>query len=77
MLGIAVIGGRPRGVALFGAAPAVGDLPGGRGVVDGVVARVEEDTHSADICRPGCGVQQCTNTEHRRRGTGRFQDVAP
>ena len=77
MLRIAVVGGGTRRVALFGAAPTVGDLLGYRGVVDGVVARVEEDGHSGDTRCRLWRVEHRAKAERCRRDTGEFQDIAP
>ena len=77
MLRIAVVGGGARRVALFGAAATVGDLLGYRGVVDGVVARVEEDGHSGDTRGRLWGVEHRADAEHCRRDTGKSQDIAP
>src|SRR5262249_10291204 len=74
VLRIAVVGGGAGRVALFGAAPTVGDLSGYRGVVHGVVAWVEEDGHAGDSRGRGWGAER-RHTQHCRRDTGEFQEV--
>ena len=74
---IAGVGGGTRRVALFGPTATVGDLLGQRGVVDAVVARVEEYGHSTDTrCRLR-GVEHRADTERCGRDGRNFQDIAP
>ncbi len=77
MLRVAVAGRGPRGVALLGAAPTVGDLSGDGGVADAVVAGVEEDGLPGETGGRAWGAQQCAGAEYRRRDTGVFHDIAP
>ena len=75
MLRIAVVSRGPRCVARLGAAPAVRNLLIDRGVVHGVVARVEEDRRSGETGGRGWGGHR-RDDQHGRRDAGNFQDFA-